>query len=308
MASVLHEEEAFNVIYGYRCNYSCEGCCVGSDYVTDNTRDPDLNKILAAIKLLPKVIRIKESDNYWQQGMITLLGGEPMMYWHERIVPIARAVREQFPNARLNIFSNGHLLSRNTDEIINFIDEISASLTISQHLIGDINSPLGERWTTNIQKFLSNPKIEKIHDEHYAVRGNTKSNIHFYKSTEWFTWYKKTTEGIKPHVTNDPQGSMEHGCASGSTCSSLFENRLYKCSSLAMLPGLLNYLGQSQDPSWEKYLKYPYIDMFDLDEEQIKHHIDNYGKPVTYCDMCNNQPSNVMQWTDRKQWMILKNK
>lgn len=305
MTSLLNEESTFNIIYGYRCNYKCEGCCVGSNIVTDTSKDPDLDKILESIKLLPKVIKIKESEDYWQSGMITLLGGEPLMYWEERIVPIARAVREQFPNVRVNIFSNGHLLGRHADKVIDLMSEISATLTISQHLIGDLESPLGKRWVASTQKFLNNPRIEKIHDQHYTVIGNDWANIHFHDSEDWFTWYKQTPEGIKPYASNNPTASMKYGCASGRICSSLYENRLYKCSSLAMLPGLLSYLGQSDDTDWEKYLNYPYVDLFALKDTDIKYHTNNYGKPVTYCDMCNNQPSNIIRWKDRKQWMVL---
>ena len=306
MIDSRNEEIALNIIYGYRCNYSCDGCCVGSDYVVNKTKDPDLDKTLESIKLLPNIIKIKDSDDFFERGMITLLGGEPMKYWDDRIEPLAREIRKQFPRARLNIFSNGHLLYKQADKIINLIDELSASITISKHLSGDLESPLGKQWQVNIQKFLNHPRLAKIHDDHYEVVGNIESNIHFYAADEWFTWYKKTANGIKPYATNNPEKSMQYGCASGAHCSSLFENRLYKCSSLAMLPGLLSYQGQSHDTDWEKYLDYPYVDLLDVSKETTTYHADNYGKPTTYCDMCNDQQSNIIQWQGRKSSQILR--
>jgi len=303
----LHEEIAFNIVYGYRCNYSCDGCCVGSNYIKDTTQDPNIDIILESIARLPMVIKMKDSDDYWQRGMITLLGGEPMMSWDDRIVPLAREIRKHFPRTRVNIFSNGHLLNRRTADVIEFIDEISANVTISQHLIGDLTSPMGTKWKDNVTEFLCHPRLYKISDDHYHVKNNTMSNIHFYNGGEWFTWYKKTVSGqIKPHATNNPSKSMQYGCASGSTCSTLFENRLYKCSSLAMLPGLLKYLDQDQDKDWKKYIDYPYIDVLNIDQEKLINFSQTFGKPIDHCDMCSDQRHSAISWSDRKQWMIFK--
>jgi hypothetical protein len=239
--------------------------------------------------------------------MITLLGGEPMMYWDERIVPLARRIRYNFPRARINIFYNGHLLCKRADEVIDFINEISANVTITQHLMGDLDSKLGSKWQSNLNEFLSHPLIIKIHSEHYHIKNNIESNIHFTRSDNWFTWYKQDHQGlIKPYASNDPEKSMKYGCASGNYCASLFENKLYKCSSLAMLPGLLNTVGQNNDPDWKPYLDYPYVDVLDVDPEKLKFHVDSYGFPIAQCDMCNDQPANVVKWVDRKQESIIR--
>ena len=302
-----HEEISFNIIYGYRCNYACEGCCVGSNHVSDVSQDPDLDTVLAAIDRLPGVIRMQDSEDFWQRGMITLLGGEPMLYWHERIVPIARAVRRNFPRVRLLIFSNGHLMHRHADDIIDFLDEVSGNITITNHLRGDPDSTLGRRWWANTQEFLSHPRLIKIHDEHYHIDGNIESNINFYDAEEWFTWYRQMGDGkIKPFDSKNPARSMQYGCASGSVCSTLFENRLYKCASLAMLPGLLRYTGQYQDPDWQPYLDYPYIDVFDPDPDAQRNFSRTFGQPIPQCTMCNDQPSNVIQWIDRREHSVIK--
>ena len=299
-------EETFNVIYGYRCNYACEGCCVGSNHVKDTAQDPDLDITMAAIDRLPEIIKIKDSDDYWQRGMITLLGGEPMMYWHERIVPLARQIRKNFPRIRLNIFSNGHLLHKHRDEVIDFIDEISANITISRHFVGDPQSPMGLKWQDNIAEFLAHDRMIKIHDDHYHVRGNWESNIHFHVGGDWFTWYKTDHDNrLKPHATGRPEQSIRYGCASGQHCSSLYENRLYKCSSLAMLPGLLAAVGQKDDEDWRPYINYPFVDVFGVDAKNLQQYRSTYGVAITQCDMCNDQPRNVVRWQDRKQNSIL---
>jgi organic radical activating enzyme len=299
-------ESTFNVIYGYRCNYTCEGCCVGSNHVKDTAQDPDLEVTMAAIDRLPGIINIRDSDDYWQRGMITLLGGEPMMYWSDRIVPLARRIRQNFPRARLNIFSNGHLLHKHGREVIDLMDELNANITISRHFVGDMNSAMGQRWQHNIQEFLSDPRVVKIHDDHYHIKNNWQANIHFHVGDNWYTWYRiDTAQRIKPHATGRPDLSIQHGCASGRHCSSLYENRLYKCSSLAMLPGLLSALGQSHDPDWRAYTTYPFVDVFDVDPERLQNYRDTYGRPISQCDMCNDKPRDVVTWYQRRQDSIL---
>ena len=300
---IKHIDQAFNVIYGYRCNYSCIGCCNGSDYVTIENYDPDIDLTIESIKRLPDLIEIPE------EGMITLLGGEPLMYWKERIIPLARTIREAFPTARINIFSNGHLVNKHIDSIIEVLDTYRCHMTISQHLLGDMNSPLGKKWRENVDEFLTDPRIVKIHDQHYHVSGNIAANIFFYNADEWFTWYQQTPNGdIKPWATQDPEGSMKHGCASGNTCSALFENRLYKCGSLAMLPGFLTAKNQINDIDWKKYLDYPYVDVLDVDPSRFRSFVDTYGKPIPECDMCNNQKHKVIKWTGRTQNMVIQRK
>jgi len=229
-----------------------------------------------------------------------------MMYWHDRIVPITKALRRAYPDARINIFSNGHLANRYVDDIIELLDAENCMMTISKHLAGDMASPLGIKWKDNIDALISHPRIKKIHDAHYHVKDNIHANINFYQADEWYTWYQVTSDNkIKPWATNDPNGSMQFGCASGSSCSALFENRLYKCGSLAMLKGFLSAKKQLDDSDWKKYLDYPYVDLFDIDQNNFSFFKDTYSKPTTYCDMCNNRTNKVIKWINRTQEMVI---
>ena len=268
--------------------------------MTSDQFDPDLEKILDSIEKLPSLIEIDPN------GMITLLGGEPMMYWHDRIVPITKSLRRAFPQARLNIFSNGHLVDRFVDDIVELLDQENCNLTISRHLAGDMSSTLGTKWKENVKSLLSHPRVVKVHDNHYHIEKNIRANIHFYQADEWFAWYQLSQDGkIKPWATNDPEGSIKYGCASGTACSTLFENRLYKCGSLAMLKGFLSAKRQLDDQDWKKYLDYPYIDVLDIDQDRFDFFKSTYGKSTPYCDMCNNKPTNVIKWTTRTQSMII---
>ena len=220
---------------------------------------------------------------------------------------MAFAIRKSFPLSKINIFTNGHLINRYTNDVIDILNNLGNScVTISKHFQGDMQSAAGKKWLGNVAEFTNDPRIVKISDDHYHVKNNINANIHFYQSNEWFTWYRQESNGsIKPFATNNPAESAKYGCASGIRCSALFENRLYKCGSLAMLPGFLTAKNQTQDPDWKKYINYPYLDILNLDSTQFDEFKQTYGKSTTHCDMCNDQPSNVIKWIDRTQSMIL---
>ena len=295
-----HVTKQFNIIYGYKCNYACVGCCNGSDQISNKTYDPDLAITLRAIEKLPDILHVPPG------GMITLLGGEIFMYWQDTIIPLIKSLRQAFPTTIINLFSNGHLINKYTEHVIDILNQYNCNLTISQHLKGDMSSALGGAWKKNTDAFLTNISIVKIHNEHYHVSGNLLANIYIHSAENWYTWYQQLPSGkIKPWQTNDPAGSMTHGCASGSNCSAMFENRLYKCGSLAMLKGLLSKKNQLDDPDWEKYLMYPYIDILAPEPTLLDNFNQSYDKPIAQCDMCNNHSKAAIKWIDRTQQMIL---
>ena len=295
------QESTLNIFYGYRCNFSCIGCCTGSDQIKTTARDPDINKTIEVLPTLASLIDIADG------GMITLLGGEILMNWDEKIVPLAKALRQNFPGTTINLFTNGHLLHKYINEVISLMLTVgNCNLTISQHLSGDLDSTLGRKWTSNTTQFLNDSRIKKVHDNHYHIIDHIDCNIHFYNGGSWFTWYKQELDGlIKPHASKDPARSMKYGCASGANCSTIFETNLYKCSSLATLDGLLSSKDQIDDPDWQFYLDYPHVDLSNTNLENFEYHKKNYAKPVLFCDMCNSNPSNVITCLDRKQESIL---
>jgi hypothetical protein len=300
---VKHTETTLNIIYGYKCNYLCSGCCNGSDQVQTTDFDPSLDEILDAIPIAAQYFDIDPN------GMITLLGGELFMYW-DKIVPIAIQARKSFPNAKINMFSNGHLLYKHMDQVVNLMKELGNScVTITKHLTGMFDKPLGERWLNNIEKVKQHPDLVVLHDEHFHINNRIDCNFYLYDGEQWFTWYKLLDDDtIKPHASGNPARSMEYGCASGSRCSTMFGSRYYKCGTLAMLPGLLAQKGQLDDADWDKYLnQYPYIDLNNFSQENFDYYVSTYGKPIPQCDMCNDNPDNIVLWKDRDYDMIFKN-
>lgn len=299
MSKILQEN--LNIFYGYKCNYSCHGCFSGSNVVSDQDLDPDINIILKSIPILAELFEV--------DSMLTLVGGEPFLYWDDRIVPIVNSLNVHFPNVRINIFTNGQLLEKNIDRVFDLADSVSNfSLTITNHLIGCVDTTPGKIWEAGMQKLKSHPRIVKIHNDHYHILDEINKNIYFYKDEHWKSFYWQTAEGkIKPHATNDPKGSMTHGCT-GHASSCTFENKLYKCPNLATLKNHLTTLNQHNDPDWQKYLGCPTIDLFKINEEQLREFAITYRRPTECCDMCNNDPLNNLPWVNRTYPLIFTKK
>jgi len=292
------KQENLNIFYGYGCNYACEGCFSGSNVVNDKKLDPSLEEILQSIPIL--------AENFEVNSMITLIGGEPFLYWDDRILVISQALNKWFPGKKINIFTNGQLLNKHFDKVLHLADHVvdNLSITVTNHL-----SECGDElpvtlWNKNIQQLLTHPRLVKIHNEHYHIKDNINANIYFSIMTEFKPYYKKNVDGsIKPFATNDPKGSMTHGCP-GNVCSTAFGTKFYKCPTLATLPNHLKSINQHHDPDWQKYLSYSAIDLLNIDQELLTAFSNTYGKPISECDMCNNNPANTI--TKRSYNMIFK--
>lgn len=281
------KQENLNIFYGYRCNYACEACSSGSNEVSDASLDPNLDEILESIPILAETFEV--------DSMITLIGGEPFLYWDDRISIIAQEVNRWFPGNRINIFTNGQLLHKNVEKIFALSEKVdNLSITISNHLTDCGEELPVTMWRRNINDFINHPRIVKIHADHYHIKDNIHANIYFSNMTKFKPYYKRLENGtIKPWATNDPKLSMKHGCV-GNVCSCTFGKKLYKCPILATLPNHLKSIGQEQDPDWQKYINYPVVDLSNLDPALLEEFSSTYGKPVSVCDMCNGDPINTI--------------
>lgn len=279
-----HPLKIVNFYYGFQCNLSCHGCSSGSDMIKHRDHDPSLDEIFDTIENLATYV----SDITM---MATLLGGEPFLYWDEKIVPMLYKIRKHWPNATLNLTTNGLLLHKYTDEIIEvFSDLKNVKLQISKHASNVGNHPFAKTYEANLNKFLSDSRFHKIHDLHYDLPGfdGPIFDIHLEQWDQPFVAQFQFKDGkVKPFAANDPEGSMANGCI-GSFCSMVINNRLYKCPRLAALPIILKEKNQLGDPDWQKYL-HTYVDLKLASQEDIDRFYQEEGKPIAQCDVCPNQ-------------------
>lgn len=287
--------------YGFRCNYSCDNCFAGSNSVRTSAYDPDLQTTIESVKVTSKIFDV--------QGMITLSGGEPFLYWNNTIVPLANEIRKYFPNVKININSNGQLLGKNLDLFLILSKKLgNTSLTVTRHLREVHNHPVKKAWELSIVNVCNHPEVIRLHDDHYHIDGRIDVNIYFTNIDSWKTFYYHLPDGkIKPWKTNDPDGSMRYGCP-GSVCTTVYENKLFKCNTLATLGPHLSALNQYNDSDWSKYLNYPFIDLTQIDSDRMQDFNYSYGKPTIFCDMCNNDPERNLSPQDRNYHMVFTKK
>lgn len=108
---------------GLKCNMHCKYCAqtgheVGAAVFTRKDVQPLIQKL--------------KDNNIIVKGVIELWGGEPLVYW-KVLLDLIPALRELYPNAPINMITNGTLL---TEEKIEFLEKYGCSLTFSHDGIG----------------------------------------------------------------------------------------------------------------------------------------------------------------------------
>lgn len=273
-----------DLFYGYKCNLACVGCNPGSDIIQHTDYDPSLDSILKSITDLSH--RVETIENH-----ISLLGGEPFLYWEERIIPIIRHIRQLFPTTTICLVTNGFYLHKFQQQLIDLLLEINyIDVSITDHTRGFADDPVAVKYHTNLTNFLSHPIFFKIHDCHYGI-SDYKVNIHITPEPLIFKAQYKTVNNKRyPFATNDPMGSYKTGCT-GNICNHLVDSKLYKCSKLAYIRDTLKETNQLDDPEWSKYLAYQPIDLTDTNNQPLLDEFEtNLTSPIAECDMCPNRP------------------
>lgn len=270
-----------NVYYGLDCNLTCKGCLSGSDIIRSKQYDPTVDEIMQSITDLSKHVNNVTTE-------FTLLGGDPLLYW-ETVAPVARYIRALFPDAIVNITTNGVLLHKFKDRVIDLLLELDNSkLSITNHFSEFVTDSSGVKYLEHLDQFLTDPRLNKIHRLHYDIP-NRNINISIHEFVDGFQqqWIQQGNK-LKPFATNDPAGSMQHGCI-GNICSVVYKSKLYKCPRLAVLPAVLSKTNQLDDSDWQKYLNYIPVDLTkDNIREELKKFESNQGQPINECDMCHN--------------------
>jgi hypothetical protein len=88
---------------------------------------------------------------------------------------------------------------------------------------------------------------------------------------------------MEPH-DNDPAESFKI-CVQ-QTCPLLYEGKVYKCSSVALLSRVMNDWNQPIDDSWSPYINDYQPLTLDSSRIQVEQFISNFGQPFYTCAMC----------------------
>ena len=269
------------ILVGWKCNLACRDCSSGVDILRNKIdQEPELDNLIKSIDDLSKYVN-NVTD------LFTITGGEPMLYW-DIVKPVVRHIRKKFPFAKIMINSNGRLLHKRKDELIDFLKEIqNIAIGLSNHASEFPNDPAGQAYYNDLNKFFSDSRLYKIHSMHYDIPEN-EVNFHWGTHSDGFiAQWKRVGDKLKPFATKNPIKSFENGCISPICASLSDDSKLYKCFKLQVLPTILKRIDQLDDPDWQPYLTYQPIDISkDNVWNDIYKFAEEEGNPISVCDMC----------------------
>jgi uncharacterized Fe-S cluster-containing radical SAM superfamily protein len=112
-----------DVFYGNKCNIACAHCDTRSDTIRDGEYDPTIDAIKESIVLANKAFDIEN----W-----SVLGGEPLLY-KDTVKEIVEFLRTIEPNKTIFISTNGLLLEKNIDWVVDLINKYKVWIQVCNH-------------------------------------------------------------------------------------------------------------------------------------------------------------------------------
>jgi len=254
---------------------SCDLACPGCDRFIDHNHNwtesfDDIEKRMQSWS------RDLDPDN------LTIIGGEPLV--HPRIYDIIKLSRKCFDHARVEVYTNGLLLSKKPKLLDNLIKIGNGKISLTFH---NKQQKVRDKIEENIQKYIfRNLPWFKIS----ANQWQYKDIIFEYNDTTdggWYDYRRNIRGALKPFVDNDPETSYR-SCGVN-TFPIIYDGRLYKCPPISMLRTHLEKYNMLDDEDWQPYIKYKGIGE-ERTETEIEEFVDNIFKPNPICGMCPANP------------------
>jgi hypothetical protein len=236
----------FEVALTAHCNLNCQNC---------NHFSPLSEKWFADLNTFSKDIERLSSLFGKKAAWIHLLGGEPLL--HPEVEKFFAVARSAFPNARIQLVTNGLLLSQKKDSFWQecFTQNIEISVTVY-------------------------PGMEK------QFKTARNKGISFGVDVTVFGGAEVISDKTSSHFPLDLTGSQSYKesflqCPlPPGKCSQVYEGHLYPCAHAAYIHRFNNYFGQSL-PTCEE-------DSLDIHTaKNAKEIMDFLARPIPFCRFCN---------------------
>jgi hypothetical protein len=231
----------------FGCNLKCKSCSL-------------LNPFRSGIVPKDKLI---ESFDKWSKRVVpatvALLGGEPFL--NPDIAEIAAAAKNAFTQSLIAIITNGVLLPKVPDKILQSLGENGISVYISQHLNTDEFRQTLERG------------IERL--EHYAINYELHDGY-----SKWAKLLATDTQNAPVPCSSNAEIAYEN-CFCCKYCTAIHGEHLYRCSLVANMvfavkEGVLN-------SGWHRVLKHQPVTLESTPQE-ILHYL--RGGAMAECSIC----------------------
>lgn len=244
------------------CNLSCVGCTNYSDL---------------PVKGYLSWQQAKQSIQMWSQRLelpdFGIIGGEPLL--NPTIDQWVIGLRELLPDTRIRLTTNGILLHKKL-EIVDLMHKIGNSLfkiTVHQN---------NQQLECIIDEIFKKYKWKTI-NEFGITRWVTDNNFKFQvnRPTKFIKTYIGEYSNMMPHNSNPVDA---YKICSQPNCPLLYNGKIYKCSTSALLADTLNHVRNPNFEMWKPYLSNGIG--IDCSQEELVQFVNNHGKPNTICRMC----------------------
>ena len=247
----------------YACNLSCTGCTNYSDYNMKGS------------------VSWKQGKQWIEQWLTRLdiadfgiMGGEPTL--NPECEKWIYGIRQLLPNSQIRFTTNGVNFAKRPDVLDWCIDVGNCVFKFTLHE----DKPYGKDAIDYVFKKYEWKPITEYGINRWIGPNNTRfqinSPIKFYKT------YRGHFGNMYPH-NNNPKQAFDM-CIQ-QTCPLLYNSKIYKCSSIALLNKVLNDFKQPINEYWKPYTDYEGISP-DCSTRDIQMFIKNFGKPHKICSMC----------------------
>ena len=242
-----------------------------------------------------------------------MIGGEPFLY-KDKVLEIIKCVRSFEPNKTIFMSTNGMLLHKNIDWVVDLIKEYRIWVQVCNHTslfhpketmikavhtIGkklDIEETIpAHRWWYDVFKVETGTENWKQYVKEKGINFETRDpnditymqqnwGIHYMESPYFQTIVNKI-DGIPKPFNSDPADAYKNSCPS-QFCAFLHDKKIYKCGALGTLKRLLEKYNLIDDPEWQKYLAYKPVDLENCTEDDLDRFADTHYCSVNECSMC----------------------
>lgn len=247
--------EALEIHVAHACNLRCESC---SHY--SNQGHEGIVSLTAAdhwMKLWNRRVSPKR---------FSLLGGEPTV--HPQLAEFVALSRRNWPEAELQLVTNGFLLHRHPDLPAVLANDARASIALSIH-----------HTAAPYRKKLL-PVISLLVDwtRRFGIRVESRPS-----HTGWTRRYEGVGAAMQPYADARPRQSWANCPAR--TCKQLFEERIWKCPATAYLP--MQHAKYGLGEAWRPYLDYEPLSP-ECSDAELEDFFSREDEPC--CSMCPAEP------------------
>ena len=221
----------------------------------------------------------------WQQRLelpdIGVMGGEPLINpeWREWL----QGLRDLFPESQLRFTTNGLLLHRHPD-ILDFMNSIgNVVFKITVHVQ---NADLEKL----IQDLVREPDWQTV-TEHGIVRLRNPHAVRLQvnRPTQFVSPFRNNYSDMAPWHSRPADA---FAVCIQQTCPLLYQGRIYKCSTTALLADTLERFGRPNRSEWQPYLTSGIG--LDDSEHRISEFVRGFGTAESVCGQCPDHQAPVL--------------